>query len=273
MQNKFQHVLQASRLEEKDIRAFQAGTHIEIYEKLGSHLMQLDDESGVYFAVWAPNAKEVAVVGDFNEWNPEGYHLYPRWDHSGIWEGFIPRLEKGTLYKYWILSNNGKRGMKGDPYARRWQHPPNTASIVWDFDYKWKDDKWLLQRKKLSNKPKPYSCYEVHLESWQRKQDGSSLNYHELADELVPYVQRMGFTHIELMPIMEYPYSPSWGYQITGYYAASSRFGNPEGLMHPMASRNSMVPICMSTKIRAKDFIQIGNLPSSTMVAMKYKVF
>ena len=187
---------------------------------------------GVYFAVWAPYAKEVAVVGDFNDWSEASHHLYPRWDKSGIWEAFVPGLSKGAIYKYWMQNAKGQATMKGDPYALRWEHPPQNASIVWALDYTWSDKNWMAQRKKRAGKPQPYSCYEVHLESWQRTADGDPLSYEALAKELVPYVKKMGFSHVELMPIMEYPYSPSWGYQITGYYAASSRFGHPEGLMY-----------------------------------------
>ncbi|NNE28885.1 MAG: 1,4-alpha-glucan branching protein GlgB, partial [Saprospiraceae bacterium] len=222
----------ASRFTEEDIKSFQAGTHFSIYEKLGSHLMEYEGEEGVYFAVWAPWAESVGVAGDFNYWAPEGFQLFPRWDSSGIWEGFVAGLEKGALYKYAVKTKSGQLMMKGDPYAKRWEHPPQTASMVWDFEYEWNDQAWLKKRSKDKDKIKPYSCYEVHLESWKRKSDGDPLSYRELADTLVPYVKELGFTHVELMPIMEYPYSPSWGYQITGYFAASSRFGQPEGLMY-----------------------------------------
>ncbi len=232
MLKEFSQTIHTSLISAQDIQLFQAGTHRKIYEKLGAHLMTHEGTNGTYFAVWAPNAKEVAVIGNFNEWKTNGYELYPRWDHSGIWEGFIPNINKGTIYKYSIKSNNGRTVLKGDPYGKRWEHPPSTASIVWDFDYQWQDKKWLSNRKKRGQKPQPYSAYEVHLESWRKKEDGSVMNYEEIAQTLVPYVLEMGFTHVEFMPIMEYPYSPSWGYQITGYYAASSRFGNPEGLMH-----------------------------------------
>ena len=232
MHTDFSKTIHTSIIEESDIRTFQAGTHLRIYEKLGARPMVLDGVQGVYFAVWAPTAEVVAVVGNFNEWKPGGYQLYPRWDQSGIWEGFIPNLKKGTIYKYWIKSNNGRKVMKGDPYSRKWEHPPNTASVVWEDNYKWQDKKWLTNRKKKSKKAQPFSVYEVHLESWKKSADSKVLDYKSLAKELVPYIKEMGFTHVEFMPIMEYPYSPSWGYQLTGYYAASSRFGDPDGLKY-----------------------------------------
>lgn len=224
----------ASRFTDFDIELFKGGKHFRLYEKLGSHLMEVNGVKGVYFAVWAPNAREVAVVGDFNQWQGNDYPLNLRWDNSGIWEGFIPGLEKGSLYKYQILAADGRRLAKGDPFALYWEVPPNTASVVWDIsDYKWQDKKWLNARKKLTHKAQPYSLYEVHLASWRRKGDGSgeSYSYRELAVELVDYVKEMGFTHIEFLPVMEHPYGPSWGYQITGYFAPSSRFGTPEDFM------------------------------------------
>lgn len=222
-----------SLLTEFDISLFQGGKHFRMYQKLGSHLVENDGEKGVYFAVWAPNARKVSVTGNFNNWNSGAHVLLPRWDKSGIWEGFIPGLGKGTVYKYHITMHNGKGLDKGDPYALRWETPPGTASIVWDFDYQWKDDKWLEHRAESAGKPKPWSVYEVHSGSWKKlPEDGNrSLNFRELAGELVPYVKDMGFTHVELMPVMEHPYFPSWGYQITGYYAPSGRFGTPEEFM------------------------------------------
>jgi 1,4-alpha-glucan branching enzyme len=219
-----------------DIALFQSGKHFEMYKKLGSHIVQNDGESGVYFAVWAPNAKRVSVTGDFNNWDQDTHILKPRWDSSGIWEGFIAGLGKGTVYKYHIKTHDGFGLDKGDPYAILWETPPRTASVVWEFDYKWNDDKWLKTRREKANKPQPWSVYEVHPGSWKKlpKDGNRSLNYRELADELVTYVKEMGFTHVELMPVMEHPYFPSWGYQITGYYAPTSRFGHPEDLMYFM---------------------------------------
>ncbi len=219
-----------SRFTEFDIFLFKGGKHYRLFEKFGSHLMSLDDESGTYFAVWAPTAKSVSVIGDFNYWKEGEHQLNVRWDESGIWEGFIPNVGKGATYKYKIEShNNGIKTEKADPYARRNEHPPKTASVVWDDNYKWDDNKWLKKRKKNNALNQPFSVYEVHLGSWKRKiEENRFLSYTELADELVTYVKEMNFTHVELMPIMEFPYDPSWGYQITGYFAPTSRFGYPE---------------------------------------------
>ena len=215
---------------EFDINLFKAGKHFRLYEKMGSHLVTVDGIDGVYFAVWAPTAKQVSVVGDFNYWMEGEHQLNVRWDSSGIWEGFIPLIEKGTAYKYKIQShNNDIKTEKADPYARRYEHNPNTASIVWDDDYKWKDKDWMKTRKKHNAIDAPYSVYEVHLGSWKRQiEEDRFMSYYELADDLVNYVKDMNFTHVELMPIMEFPYDPSWGYQITGYFAPTSRFGYPE---------------------------------------------
>ena len=213
-----------------DISLFKSGKHYRLYEKFGSHIITVDGVKGTYFAVWAPTAKEVSVIGDFNHWVDGEFKLNVRWDASGIWEGFIPNVEKGTSYKYKIYSNNDNYvSEKADPYARRYEHPPKTASIVWDDDYKWKDKNWLKKRKKHNALDAPYSVYEVHLGSWKKHvEEGRFLSYFELADELVNYVKEMNFTHVELMPIMEFPYDPSWGYQVTGYFAPTSRFGYPE---------------------------------------------
>ncbi|MCM4156689.1 1,4-alpha-glucan branching protein GlgB [Gramella sp. AN32] len=216
-----------------DISLFKSGKHYRLYERFGAHLIEKDGVKGVYFAVWAPSAKHVSVVGDFNFWLEGDHPLNVRWDGSGIWEGFIPGIEKGTRYKYKIQSNNNDMKLeKADPYALFCEHPPSTASIVWDLDFKWKDKKFLEKRKENNALDKPFSIYEVHLASWRKNMDENrSLTYEEMADELVSYVKELGFTHIELMPIMEYPYDPSWGYQITGYFAPTSRFGNPQEFM------------------------------------------
>ena len=213
-----------------DINLFKAGKHYRLYEKFGSHITTVDGIEGTYFAVWAPSAKQVSVIGDFNFWTEGEHQLNVRWDSSGIWEGFIPFVGKGNIYKYKIESHNqGIKTEKADPYARRCEHPPKTASIIWDDRYKWKDDEWLKKRKKHNALDAPYSVYEVHLGSWKRQiEEDRFLSYYELADDLVNYVKDMNFTHVELMPIMEYPYDPSWGYQLTGYFAPTSRFGYPE---------------------------------------------
>ncbi len=213
-----------------DIDLFKSGKHYRLYEKMGSHTITLDGVEGTYFAVWAPSAKTVSVIGDFNYWLEGEHQLYVRWDESGIWEGFIPNVGKGSVYKYKIQSHhNDIKTEKADPYARRCEHPPKTASIVWDEPYHWKDEKWMKKRKDHNALDAPFSVYEVHLGSWKKKMDENrSLSYVELADELVAYVKTMNFTHVELMPVMEYPYDPSWGYQLTGYFAPTSRFGYPE---------------------------------------------
>lgn len=216
-----------------DINLFKAGKHFKLYEKLGAHCIEVNGVQGVYFAVWAPSARNVSVVGDFNYWVAGQHQLQVRWDSSGIWEGFIPNVEKGMRYKYKIQSNNG--GIiteKADPFALYCEKPPQTASIIWNLDYKWKDAKWLKSRKDKNALDKPYSVYEVHLGSWKKNlEENRSLTYRELAQDLVNYVKETGFTHVEFMPIMEYPYDPSWGYQLVGYFAPTSRFGSPQDFM------------------------------------------
>jgi 1,4-alpha-glucan branching enzyme len=215
-----------------DIDLFKAGKHFRLYEKLGAHLIEVDGVKGVYFAVWAPSARTVSVVGDFNYWIQGEHQLQVRWDSSGIWEGFIPGIEQGTTYKYKIQSNNG--GIiteKADPFAFYCEKPPHTASVVWDLEYKWKDKKWMQTRKEHNDLDKPYSVYEVHLGSWKRKEENRFLTYLEFAEDLVKYVKETGFTHVEFMPVMEFPYDPSWGYQLVGYFAPTSRFGNPQDFM------------------------------------------
>ncbi|MGB5926805.1 MAG: 1,4-alpha-glucan branching protein GlgB, partial [Cyclobacteriaceae bacterium] len=191
-------------------------------------------QKGVYFAVWAPNAEQVWVTGNFNHWDRHNHQLYARWDGSGIWEGFIPGLGRGDVYKYVIRSRfNDYVVEKGDPFALHWENPPHTASIVWDLDYKWKDKTWMNKRMKEHGQQNPVSVYEVHLASWRRKpeEDNRSLSYVELAKELPAYMKEMGFTHVEFLPVMEHPFGGSWGYQITGYFAPSSRFGTPQEFM------------------------------------------
>ncbi|MBU3010370.1 1,4-alpha-glucan branching protein GlgB [Polaribacter vadi] len=215
---------------EFDINLFKAGKHYRLYEKFGSHITTLDNENGTYFAVWAPSAKSVSVIGDFNFWQESDHQLNVRWDGSGIWEGFIPSIGKGTKYKYKIQSSyNNVTTEKADPFARRCEHPPRTASEVWSDDYKWQDKKWMKNRKKNNALDAPFSVYEVHLGSWKKQiEENRFLSYRELAEELVNYVADMNFTHVEFMPIMEYPYDPSWGYQLTGYFAPTARFGYPD---------------------------------------------
>ncbi|RKR06455.1 1,4-alpha-glucan branching enzyme [Maribacter vaceletii] len=224
------NVIAHSLFSDFDINLFKSGKHYRLYEKLGSHVIEVNGVKGTYFAVWAPTARTVSVVGNFNDWSDGVHELNVRWDQSGIWEGFLPNVGHGEIYKYKIYSNNhGAVTEKADPFARYCEHPPRTASVVWDKEYTWEDKKWMGYRKEKNGLDKPYSVYEVHLGSWKKKSENEFLSYAELADDLVSYVKEMGFTHVEFMPIMEYPYDPSWGYQLTGYFAPTSRFGEPEG--------------------------------------------
>ena len=222
-----------SRFTEFDISLFKSGKHYKLYEKMGSHVVEFNGVVGTYFSVWAPNAQYVSVIGNFNYWDKGTHALNPRWDSSGIWEGFIPNVGDGETYKYFIKSSSGEELEKSDPFALRWEEPPRTASIVADTYYEWKDTKWMKERHQHNSLDRPFSVYEVHLGSWARSPESpeSFYTYEQLADKLVPYVKEMGFTHVEFMPIMEHPYYPSWGYQVSGYYAASSRYGTPKQLM------------------------------------------
>ena len=230
-----QYVTSNSLFTEFDSGLFKSGKHFRLYEKLGSHVTEVNGKKGTQFAVWAPNATKVQVIGDFNFWDGGGYELYPRWDGTGIWEGFIEGLGQGTVYKYKIHSNNyGQILEKGDPFAMHWEVPPKTASVVWENNYKWKDSKWMKTRKEKNALNQPFSVYEVHLGSWKRKANGESLSYKELAVDLVKYVKDMGYTHVEFLPVMEHPFFGSWGYQCTGYFAPTSRFGTPDDFMAMM---------------------------------------
>ncbi|GAA4306529.1 1,4-alpha-glucan branching protein GlgB [Compostibacter hankyongensis] len=223
-----------SLLTDFDIALFSEGKHFRLYEKMGAHAAVYEDIPGVYFAVWAPDAAYVSVTGDFNEWDAYAHTLFPRWDNSGIWEGFIPHLQPGRLYKYFIRGNNGQHYEKGDPFATFWEVKPRTASIIRDLDYKWRDGTWMKNRGKHNALSSPMSVYEVHLGSWRRPEPGNEdryYTYRELTEMLVPYVKEMGFTHIELMPVMEHPFDGSWGYQQTGYFAPTSRYGTPQEFM------------------------------------------
>ncbi|HQD36843.1 MAG TPA: 1,4-alpha-glucan branching protein GlgB [Thermodesulfovibrio thiophilus] len=217
-----------------DIYLFKEGNYFNAYEKLGSHIIDLNGTIGTYFAVWAPNAKQVSVMGDFNNWNKESHPLTARWDNSGIWEGFIPGIEKGTKYKYYIVSRYGYLLEKGDPYAFFWETPPATASFVWDLEYKWNDEAWMKNRAKNNNLNSPISIYEMHLGSWKRvpEEGNRFLTYREMALWLVEYLKEMGFSHVEFLPIMEHPFYGSWGYQTVGYFAPTSRYGTPQDFMY-----------------------------------------
>ena len=224
-----------SLLTDFDVHLFREGNHFKLYDKLGSHLMDVDGVKGAYFAVWAPNAERVSVTGDFNGWNKESHLLKPREDSSGLWEGFIPGIKKGAIYKYHIVSRHyGYRVDKGDLFAFHWETPPKTASIVWDLNYEWNDSKWMANRHKFNSLDAPYSIYEVHLGSWRRvpEEGNRFLNYREIAHYLADYVKEMGFTHVELLPIMEHPFYGSWGYQTVGYFAPTSRYGTPQDFMY-----------------------------------------
>lgn len=217
-----------------DVYLFKEGRHYKLYGKFGAHSAEKDGVKGIYFSVWAPNAKKVSVIGNFNNWNHKDHILFPRWDESGIWEGFIEGLTWGTLYKYAIETPRGEILEKSDPYALSWEQNKQAASLVSTTWYEWNDREWMENRWKNNSLDAPISVYELHLGSWVR--EGSDpdrfLNYRDIAKKLVPYIKEMGFTHVEFMPVMEYPYDPSWGYQITGFYAATSRFGSPQDLMY-----------------------------------------
>lgn len=217
-----------------DIDLFKSGKHYKLYEKLGAHLVEYKNTQGTCFAVWAPNAAMVSVIGNWNGWNNQSHKLIARGDESGIWEGFIPHIGKGEAYKYYIQSNFGGAAFeKGDPFAFYWEQPPKTASIVWDTWKEWSDDAWMEFRKTKNKLNQPFSVYEVHLGSWRRSPDDPDkvLDYKQLAEELSKYVKEMNFTHVELLPVMEHPFYGSWGYQVTGFFAPSSRFGEPQDFM------------------------------------------
>src|SRR5579863_5669514 len=226
-----------------DLYLFGQGKHYRVYEKMGAHLRTVNGVGGVHFAVWAPNAQSVSVIGDFNEWQRGQHPLHLRHQDLGIWEGFVPGLQAGTLYKFAIHSRfNNYTVDKTDPYGFASELRPKTASIVTDIhQHEWTDEVWMLEREERQRMSAPISIYEVHLGSWrhmpERHQEGNPeedrfLTYRELAHELAPYVKEMGFTHIELMPITEFPFDGSWGYQVTGFYAPSSRFGSPEDFQY-----------------------------------------
>ncbi|MEN6426722.1 MAG: 1,4-alpha-glucan branching protein GlgB [Phycisphaerales bacterium] len=235
MKDQSQVLTEFSLLTDHDIYLYKEGNHFRLYDKLGAHLVEKDNVRGTQFAVWAPNAARVSVVGDFNQWNPQSHPLAARWDNSGIWEGFIPKLGKGALYKYHIESNHNHYTVnKGDPFAFFWERPPRTASMVWDLEYHWSDDAWCQKQAEHSSHNAPMSIYEVHLGSWRRDPSNPRrlLSYNEIAKPLAEYVKDLGFTHVEFLPVMEHPFYASWGYQTLGYFAPSSRYGSPQDLMY-----------------------------------------
>ncbi len=221
-----------SLLTDHDIYLFREGSHYRLYEKLGAHPMVHQGREGTLFAVWAPSARKVCVMGDFNGWNTGSHALSPRLDSSGIWEGFVPGVGRGTVYKYAIQAPDGGWLEKGDPFAMAWEIPPRSASVVWDLDYAWNDASWMERRQRANDFSAPMSVYEMHLGSWRRHADTwDSLSYREMARELPAYLLEMGFTHVEFLPVMEHPFYGSWGYQTLGYFAPSSRFGTPQDFM------------------------------------------
>ena len=224
-----------SLFSELDVYLFKQGNHFKLCDKMGAHIIESEGIRGTYFALWAPNAKSVSVMGDFNGWDKQSHRLASRWDSSGIWEGFIPYIAEGEIYKYHIESKyGGYTADKGDPYAFLWEVSPKTGSVVWNLDYQWGDSEWMNTRKEKNALDKPFSIYEVHLGSWRRvpEEGNRFLTYREMAPYLAGYVREMGFTHVEFMPVMEHPFYGSWGYQVLGYFAPTSRFGTPQDFMY-----------------------------------------
>jgi 1,4-alpha-glucan branching enzyme len=221
-------------LTETDLYLFNQGTHDRLYQKLGAHVISAEGKAGTHFAVWAPDAERVSVIGDFNGWNKAAHPLRPT-GASGIWQGFIPGLGAGLAYKYHIVSRyHGYKVDKADPFAFATELPPKTASVIHAFDYAWQDQQWMEQRQRRNALEAPLSIYEVHLGSWRRvpEEQNRPLTYRELAPLLADYVTRMGFTHVELLPVMEHPFYGSWGYEITGYFAPTRRYGMPEDFQY-----------------------------------------
>jgi 1,4-alpha-glucan branching enzyme len=224
-------------LTDHDIYLFREGSHSRLYRHLGCQLGSRDDpagaQSGAHFGVWAPNARHVAVIGEWSDWRADAHPLAPRGDSSGIWEGFVPGVRPGHSYKYRIESQHqGHIGEKADPLAFFAEQPPATASRVWQLDYEWGDAAWMQQRARANALDAPMSIYELHLGSWRRKPNGDWLGYREAAHALADYVERIGFTHVELLPVTEHPFYGSWGYQTTGYFAPTARYGTPQDFMY-----------------------------------------
>ena len=223
-----------SLLTDHDLYLFNEGSHFRLYDKLGARVVTHAGTSGTYFAVWAPNGEQVSVIGDFNGWDKRSHRLSPK-GQSGIWEGFFPGVAKGTLFKYHIVSRfHGYRVDKADPFSIFNETPPKTASIVWDLDYHWGDREWMASRRQHNALDKPMATYEMHVGSWRRvlAEGNRSLSYRELATQLADYLQQMGYTHVEFLPVMDHPFFGSWGYQITGYFAPSGNYGTPQDFMH-----------------------------------------
>jgi 1,4-alpha-glucan branching enzyme len=221
-------------LTDQDLYLFNEGRHYRAYDKLGAHLTTRSGEAGVCFSVWAPNAREVTVIGSFNGWNPDAHPLQAR-GSSGIWEGFVPGVTKGAAYKFHIVSlHHGHVVDKADPFGMWHEKPPRTASVVWDLEYQWADQNWMQNRQARNSLQAPISIYEVHLGSWMRvpEEHNRRLTYREIAPRLADYVRQMHFTHVQLLPVMEHPFYGSWGYQTTGYFAPTARYGTPQDFMY-----------------------------------------
>ena len=219
---------------EYDLHLFSEGNHLHVYRHLGAHAMVENDIPGIVFATWAPSAKRVSVIGDFNQWDGRCHPMRSR-GSSGVWELFIPEMESGTPYKFEIITQHDAVLEKTDPYGQAFELRPKNASLIpAESTHHWKDDEWIASRRSFDWQHSPVSVYEVHLGSWQRDKDNKFLNYRELAHQLVEYLQPLGFTHIELLPVTEHPFDDSWGYQVTGYYAPSSRFGSPDDFRYFM---------------------------------------
>jgi 1,4-alpha-glucan branching enzyme len=218
-----------------DGHLFKEGNHFRLYDKLGSHRTVVDGQEGVHFALWAPNAKKVSVIGNFNSWNRTSHPLNLRQDYSGLWQGFIPGLAKGEVYKYFVTGADGHyQAEKQDPFACYNEVAPHFGSIIWDLDYDWKDAQWIKDRPKNNSLASPFSIYEMHIGSWKRvvEEKNRPLTYRELAVQLPEYLKEMGYTHVEFLPVMEYPFFGSWGYQTLGYFSTTSRFGTPQDFMY-----------------------------------------
>ncbi|MHB8482609.1 MAG: 1,4-alpha-glucan branching protein GlgB [Nitrospiria bacterium] len=223
-----------SLLTDYDIYLFKQGNHFHLYEKLGAHPMTVEGLKGTLFAVWAPNAEEVSVIGDFNQWNPGSHPLRVRKDESGIWEGFVPGVGQEALYKYHLISKHNRYTVqKGDPFAFFWEPPPGTASVVWELGYDWQDQEWMKTRFNANSLTAPLAIYEIHPGSWKQRPEAAFrfLTYRELAHDLSKYIKETGFTHVELLPVMEHPFYGSWGYQTVGYFAPTCRYGTPQDFM------------------------------------------
>jgi len=223
-----------SLLTDDDLHCFNEGTHFSLYEKMGAHLVTYKGMEGTYFAVWAPDAEKIFVIGDFNGWDKTSHPLGVK-SQSGIWKGFIPGVGKGDVYKYHVISRyGGYRADKADPFALFCEVPPKTGSIVWDLQHAWSDQEWMAKRQDNNSPDAPMAIYEMHLGSWMRvpEEKNRPLTYRELAPKLADYLKKMGFTHVEFLPVMEHPFYGSWGYQITGYFAPTSRYGSPQDLMY-----------------------------------------